>query len=383
MTTQRTSAQTCEPADRRLWQIAAVRDLALIGIVLFLIWFGFYLRAIFTPLLIALVLAYIFDPLITGMEKRWKVPRPLSILGLFALVLGVLGGLAVWLAPILYRQVFGFITSVPRWLNELAGRYDIKLDAVLAELDLESRVQALEQDPLATLMPTLKAVLAGSGHVADALSSAAGTATFVAVTVALIPLYFFFFAWRFWPMVRSVEPFIPASRRQRVVEVVQKMDRAVAGFVRGRLLISVILAVMYAVGFALCGVPYWLVLGLFGGVLSLVPFIGGAVWPLAVILKYFQMTSGPEAPGFEWMAIFLWPTVVFAVAQFLEGWVLTPWIGGKSVNLDTVTTLVVVFIGGSLGGMYGLLICIPVAACVKILMVEEVLPRMRQWARTG
>lgn len=369
-----------ELADRRLWQIAAVRDLGWLVLLLFLLWFGYYLRAIFTPVLIAVALAYVFDPPITLAEKRWRVPRPATITILLTVALLATVGLAIWLLPLAIQQVVGLAQALPGWIDQLAQKADIDLAAAIDQIDLEARVKALQEDPMSVVMPGLRAVLAGSGPVADAIGNVAGTATYVGVTLALIPIYFFFFAWRFWPMVRSVEPYIPGSQRRRIVHLASRMDNAVAGFIRGRLIIAAIMAVLFSVGWALCGVPYWLLLGLAGGILGIIPFIGGIVWPLAIALKYMQMTSGADAPGFDWMAILLWPTVVFAIVQFLEGWVLTPWIGGKSVNLDTVSTIIVVFIGGALGGMYGLLLCIPIAACIKILLVEEALPRLRQWA---
>ncbi len=366
-------------ADRRLWQFAAVRDVFFIAVFIFAIWFGYYLRGIFTPLLIALALAYLFHPPITLCRRRWGMPRPLTIVLLMFVIVLALGGLAAWLVPALISQGMQFAQSLSQWVADLADKPSI--GKLFEDLDLQSRLQQLEEDPVATAAPLLKAALAGGGRVANALGGLLGTTTYVAVSLGLIPVYFFFFAWRFGPMTESVKQYIPASRRQRTLEVLGRMDHAVAAFVRGRLVIAAVMGAMFAIGFWICGVPYWLLLGLAGAVLSLIPFIGGVVWPLAMLLRYLDLRSGgtglPE--GWYWSTL-LGPTLVFAVVQFLEGWVLTPWIGGKAVNLDTVTVLLVVFIGGAIGGMYGLLLCVPIAACIRILMIEVILPQLRRWA---
>jgi predicted PurR-regulated permease PerM len=77
----------------------------------------------------------------------------------------------------------------------------------------------------------------------------------------------------------------------------------------------------------------------------------------------------------------LWPTVVFTIVQLIEGYALTPMIAGKATNLDPVTILVAVLAGGSVLGVYGMLLAIPATACGKILLNEVLLPKVRAWTR--
>ena len=79
-----------------------------------------------------------------------------------------------------------------------------------------------------------------------------------------------------------------------------------------------------------------------------------------------------------WWGVLLWPTVVYAVVSAIDGWILTPWIQGKSTNLDPVTIFVAILAGGSVLGIYGMLISIPVAACLKILLADVVVPKLRE-----
>jgi len=82
-----------------------------------------------------------------------------------------------------------------------------------------------------------------------------------------------------------------------------------------------------------------------------------------------------------WWGVLVWPTLVFALVQALDGWLLTPLIAGKATNLDPVTIFVAVLAGGSVLGAYGMLLAIPVAACIKITIQEVILPNVRAWVR--
>ncbi len=95
---------------------------------------------------------------------------------------------------------------------------------------------------------------------------------------------------------------------------------------------------------------------------------------MAILLKYLDVLSG--AGSFEWLPIVVWPSLAYLVVQFIESWLLTPWVQSQSMDMSAVTVLIVVFIGGALGGFYGLLLAIPVAACLKILAQELIVPRL-------
>ena len=94
------------------------------------------------------------------------------------------------------------------------------------------------------------------------------------------------------------------------------------------------------------------------------------------------VTNGNPANSAQWWVwVMVWPTVVFAVVQLIEGYVLTPMIAGKATGLDPVTILVAVLAGGSVLGIYGMILAIPLAACGKILFTEVLLPKIHAWTR--
>lgn len=356
------------PTDRHLWEITPIRDLLWLGGIAFLLWFGYYLRGVFTPVLIALLLAYLFNPLIGHAERQWKIPRPATISLILFLSALLVGGLVTWLGPLLAEQIQSLAERAPAYLHSIALRYHVSLGDFSEPLS--SIATSLKEDPLSMLRP----IFSGTGQAFGVLGAVIGTTTAIALALTLIPIYFFFFAWQFDCALSELKRYIPAQHRPRVRRITQRMDHAVSGFFRGRLLIALTSALLYSLGWALAGIRYWFLLGLITGVLTIIPYASLIGWPLAILLKYLDLLSG--AGTVELMAILVWPSLAFLVVQFIESWLLTPWIQSQSMDMNAVTVLLVVFIGGGLGGFYGLLLAIPIAACLKILAHELLLPRL-------
>ena len=134
-----------------------------------------------------------------------------------------------------------------------------------------------------------------------------------------------------------------------------------------------------AVGWFIAGVPYSIALGLIVGIFCAVPYLSVIGLPIAIGLLAVEQYSLDPSARMAWWAIILWPTVVYGVAQFLDDWVLTPSIQGKSTKLDPVSIVVAVLAGGALAGIYGMLLAVPVAACIRIMLKEVFLPRINEW----
>lgn len=154
----------------------------------------------------------------------------------------------------------------------------------------------------------------------------------------------------------------------RTRRILHRMNEAVSGFIRGRLLIAAITAVGFASGWTWTDVPYSLLLGLITGVLTIVPYLSLVGWPIALFVKYLDVVSSAGVPN--WFDVIVWPSLVFILVAFLEGWVLTPWIQSRTMEMGALTVLLAVLIGGAIGGVLGLLIAIPITACAQILREE-------------
>jgi predicted PurR-regulated permease PerM len=361
--------------DRHLWEIRPIRDLFIFGVIAGLLWSFYTLHTVFLPVFIALLFAYLVNPFVDYAFTHWGVPRPLTVGILMFLLALALIGIGLWLVPLVIEQTQTLIQKIPVYARSLSQRYDTLLSG--SSFNLRDILGRLYDDPLATLQP----LLLGTGHAFGLLGQLLGITVNAALYTILIPIYFFFFAWHFNSMSQTVVRLIPFTHRPQTLHALRRMDTAVRGFVFERLLITVITGVLYATGWALTEVPYWFLLGVATGLASLVPYLSAIGWPLAVILKYADAVTAGQSVPTEWMAILLWPSVAYLVVQFIESWILTPWLQSHSTDMSAATILIVVFLGGAVGGLFGLIFAIPVAACFKILIEEFVRPRWLRWVR--
>lgn len=349
-----------------------MRDLFVVCSGLGLLWGAYYLREILLPVLLGLLLAHLFNPTITFLQDRWQWPRTLTISLILVSALASLAALSIWLGPLLYEQVIGLASNLPRYAQAVADRFAIDLGAVSAPLD--AALKKAQADPRQLLSQIFRTTGQAIGWAAAVISMA----TYLTLTLVLMPLYFFVFAWYFNAGLAKLENYLPVRHRATIQRVLGQMDRAVGDFFRGRLVIAVIVGALFSFGWYFAGVPYWFALGMITGFLNIIPYVSAIGWPLAMLLKYVSVLGAGD--GVSWAAVVIWPSVVYVAVQLLEGWVLTPLIQSGQTNLSAVTIIVVVFIGAALGGLWGMLFAIPVAACVKILLAATVLPRLQRWA---
>lgn len=360
--------------DRHLWEIRPIRDLFIFGALAGLLWFLYELHTVFLPVFIALLFAYLVSPFVGYAFRQWSVPRALTVGILMLLMTLTFVGLGFWLIPLLIEQAQTLIQKIPVYVRSLAQRYQ---DLLSSSFNLRDLLGRMYGDPLTTLQP----LFVGTGHAFGLLGQLLGITVNAALYTILIPIYFFFFAWNFERMSQTVVRLIPVAHRPHTLHVLGRMDTAVRDFVFQRLLIAVVTAVLYSIGWALTKVPYWFLLGVAIGLASLVPYLSAVGWPLAVILKYADAVTVGQSNETEWMAILLWPSVAYLVVQFIESWILTPWLQSHSTDMSAATILIVVFVGGAVGGLIGLILAIPVAACLKILIEEFIRPQWLQWVR--
>ena len=397
---------------RHLWHIQPVRDLLLVGIVVAIVWAGSALRDITIPLIVALGLAYLVEPLVRWISARFRVSRSAVVGGVTgAIVLGAASGTFV-LIPSVIRQSEAIVNKVQSGaLKKSIGEFQAQLPEAFrkevadwivwiestTDVDLNGdrlagKVPVSEQhagppEPT-TIEPTNRAASRSIWDVGLAFLGARSgdIAGFIfgvlslLFAAALVPFYFYFFSVHFPDIVGFLDSLIPDGAKSDVHRLTKQMDAAVAGFVRGRIVIAAIMAVLFTVGWAFCGVPYALTLGVAAGVLAVVPYLSGVVLLLAVPMLAVAQLQLPEAERMSMLWVVLGPTIVFAAVQALEGNVLTPIIAGRATNLDPVTVFVAILAGGSVAGVYGMLLAIPLAACAKILIKEVALPRIRAWA---
>jgi predicted PurR-regulated permease PerM len=436
------TAQTSSPPNsagwwsQHLWQIQPLRDALVLLSIFGVLWLGYVLSMVTVPMLLALALAYLFEPIVrwaSDTRRRARVSRPFAC-GAIIVLAGVLilvpAGVGLSVGGV---QAANYAQTLSRKVSALARSVEKPDDAILAAQVMSHgpmwtrvrehlvmlrtehlRVEAIDQDtapppeqPGAALrkepnriaaaaysvgVRTLtwlrenaesisgRALATGAG-VLGVLSSVAGSAIALGFGAFLTAFFFFFFSTGWGRVLAFWQSLIPERRKGPVVEIVVQMDKVIAGFIRGRLTICIVLIVWYTLGYWVVGVPAPLVLGPIVGVLSLLPYVAGVGIPISIGLMLFSATG--QVDGFRgavWWAL-VGPLAVHGIAQVLDDYILTPKIQGDSTGMDTPTILFASIAGGILAGFYGLLLAIPVAACVRIVLKRVIWPRFAAWAQ--
>lgn len=344
----------------------AIIGAAVIGAGLAALWL---LKGALTPLAAALVIAYLFDPLIDRFEAR-GISRGAAIGILLVFVVAALFGVAFVLIPAMQRDVASLSERLPLYLERGLAAIAPRLEHEFGGRLPHSFHEAIEglrtgelQVPLDALRGLLERVLRGVTGTVGALLS-----------LLIIPVLAYYLLIEFDRIRHAVLDLVPHAYQARVATEAARVDALISGFIRGQLTVCLVLAVLYATGFAVIGIDLAIVIGVASGLLAIIPYVGGTV----ALVSAAAMALLQFGAGAQLALVVGW----YLVVQGLEGFVLIPRIVGKSLGMHPVTVIVALMIGGDLLGFLGLLIAVPLAAVVQVF-AQDLVARYREspWYR--
>lgn len=350
--------------------------IAAFGIVLTsLLW---VLRPVFAVLAASAGLAYILDPPTDWLERR-GLSREAAIGVVFTVLLGGAGLVTLLFVPGFARegreiadQVGPFIANLDKLIAPaLAWASDLSGQAVTLDLaDLQRVAPGWIADNSAKVQETGSALFTGL------LTQGIGVLNAV-LNLTLLPIFVFYLLRDWDKLTESVRSLVPLSQQSRVDRVAKEVDRRLSAFVRGQITVSIVMAGLYSAGLLLVGIDLAVPVGVLSGLLFVVPYLGTAVGiVLATVLALLKF-------GIGWELVQV--AAVFAVVQGVEGYLLTPRIVGDQVGLHPLVVMVALIVGGSLLGIWGMLLAIPITAVLSVFGTEwlDLYRRSRVYAGGG
>jgi len=340
--------------DRTLKRIFILAGIALI------LWVLYLLKPVVLPFIGAFLVAYLFSPLVDKLHKI-GLPRWLSISAVF-IGIGVVITLAFWyLVPLVWEQLMYAKNSIPsgiHWANyKFLPWLSDSFNLVPMELDVDQISAAIME-----YVQTNYSADSIQAMIASAILAQSGL-NFIQIggTVVLIPIIAFYFLLDWDRMLDSFRRLIPRRYEEQTLVIVKECHSVLGAFVKGQFLVMVLLGVVYAMGLQLIGLEVGLIIGMVAGLCSIIPYLGFAVGIIAaVIASLFQF-------GIDWMQLLL-VGVVFMIGQAVEGYILQPFLLGDKIGLSPVAVVFAVLAGAQLGGIFGMLIALPVAAVIVVLL---------------
>lgn len=327
------------------WAVAFV-------VFVFLLWL---LSDVLLPFVVGLCLAYFLDPVVVRLE-RLGLNRAIG--AMLILVLAILAVTAAFfvLVPILAEQFGHFMERLPGYIEQLR------------KLAAQSN-QTWIGRYLSEKLPEAQRNLGGLAGQAASWAAAAlaslwtgGKALVSLISLIVItPVVAFYILLDWNRMVETIDRCIPRQHQKTVKQLLRDVDSAVAGFMRGQALCSLILGVFYSVGLILVGLNFGLLIGLVAGALSFIPYVGTIVG--------FLLAGGVALAQFwpDYIPI-LMAIGVFVAGQLIEGNILQPYLVGARIGLHPVWLMFSLLAFGYLFGFVGLLIAVPVAAALGVLV---------------
>ena len=319
---------------------------------------GVYLaRHVLLPFLLAAVIAYALEPVVELLERRGVKRAWAALLVMMALLLALAGAVMAFV-PEMIEQLRQFADRLPGYTQAvrervapattwLQQRYPEQLEAI--------RKQAIEK--ASGVLPALAGwAAAGLQRV---LTSAVNLVVWM-LTIVVVPVFVYYLLVDRREVHATLESLIPAQARPAVQHRVDQIDKVLRAWLKGQLTVASVLAVIYAVGLSLLGVPLGLLIGVAGGLANMVPYLGLVVGYLPAVILSLLDTGGWTAP--------LMVTGVFVLGQVLESTVISPRVVGSGLGLPPALVLLSIFVGGELFGFTGLLLAVPATAAGLVLL---------------
>ena len=262
--------------------------------------------------------------------------------------------LLLFLVPLIASEVRDMVAAIPEQLQairvaleDLARRWTGDKFPAFQE-ELKRTVANWSSDWTAYASGFLKSLWSGGLALVNFLS-----------LILVTPVVVFYLLLDWDKMVARIDSWLPRDHLETLRGLARDVDKVLAGFVRGQFTVCAILGTFYAVALVLAGLQFGLVVGLIAGLLTFIPYVGSVIGGiLAIGLSMFQFWGTPE-----WIVVV---AVIFVIGQVVEGNVLTPKLVGSSVGLHPVWLMFALSAFGSLMGITGMLVAVPVAASLGV-----------------
>jgi predicted PurR-regulated permease PerM len=315
---------------------------------------GKFINVVGPPIAIAAVFYYLMNPVVEWLEKKWSIPKLLTISLLFVLLIGLIVLGISLLIPVIQKQVQsfaanwpGYVTNVQAWLQDISGRPEFR--SVKAQLNTSTStiIKGVSSWFQSDFMKTFSNI-----------GSAVGMVTAIIINVVTAPFILFFMLKDGGRLKTDLVNFAPVRFRVGMRNTLTEINNSISSYIRGQLTVAFWVFVMFTVGYLIIGQKYALTLGLVAGACNLIPYVG----------SFLAMVPSVLIAAFTSPRMLIAVAIVFIIEQTIEGRVISPLVMGSKLEMHPVTTIIVLLTAGNLFGFLGVVLGIPGYAVLKIIV---------------
>jgi predicted PurR-regulated permease PerM len=314
------------------------------------------IRVIWLPVAFGAGIVFLLEPVVRAFE-RMRAPRPVAaVLALMALI-ALLLAIFFLVLPTIREQAADLGQRLPdlylagiNWVRDVGANLGLDVDELLSQ-------EAIEQwlnDP--ANQETVQNLLLGFGAGAGQVIIGVAEAVAVLGLAPVLALYILIDLERFKANALEVTP---PKHREEFAFVSGQVGTALGSFVRGQLLVAFIVGFASSLGMWLIDLPFWLLIGIIAGFLNLIPFLGpvvGGALAALVALLHGDLTQA------------IWAVLIFTAIQQVDNHVITPLVQRARVNLSPLVIVLALVIGGTVAGLLGVLVAVPMTAAIRIVV---------------
>ncbi|OQW39003.1 MAG: AI-2E family transporter [Proteobacteria bacterium SG_bin4] len=312
----------------------------------------YLLSPILTPFLLAAVIAYICNPMVSRLARN-NIPRTAGTILVMLLSLVAFGALILIMVPLFQKEAGRLLDKMPVFLDMLKNHIIPWLESRL-DISLEPDMEVLKE----AVSEHWQSAGGVAAKILPSLTSGGMAVVEFLVNLLLVPVVLFYLLRDWDVLIAQIDEMIPRYWHQQVSKLAHETDRILAEFLRGQLAVIVLMSICYITGLWLVGLEFALPIGLVAGILVFVPYLGmivGLTLATFAAIMQFQDWSG---------VIPVW--IVFGAGQLLEGMLITPWLVGDRIGLHPVVVIFALMAFGQLFGFFGILLALPVSAIMLV-----------------
>lgn len=304
-----------------------------------------FLKAVLAPFLIAMIISYVLNPVVCSLNER-KVPRTIAVLLIYAVFLTSVVVIMMNLIPMFIKQWEELHEHMPgltvRAQNLIDDLNDNKLLPESVRLGIDRSLMQLE-----------KMISNSVAHFLNEI----GTTINMLFIAFIIPFLAFYILKDFQLIEKAAIAIVPKTHRKQTVKLMLDIDTALGNYIRGQLLVCVIVGVLAYLGYWLVGMPYPLLLASVVAVFNIIPYLG----------PFFGAAPALVMASTISFKMVLFVGLVNVAVQILEGNVISPQVVGRTLHMHPLTIIFVLLVGGEVAGIIGLILAVPIFAVLKVI----------------
>ncbi|WP_245683847.1 AI-2E family transporter [Vulcanibacillus modesticaldus] len=307
-----------------------------------------FLKTLLLPFFIAIIISYLLHPIVTMLHNK-GIPRSLAVLIIYFIFFGSLAIISFNIFPLLVAQ----IKDLGEQLPDIIGKLDRWLDGIRHD-HLNPLPDSFQEGIDNSLENLEKRISESFSNITTWISNTIE----VIITIFLVPFVAFYILKDYQILEKTIITLVPKRKRKEMIRLARDIDDALGNYIRGQLIVCMIIGVLAYIGYLFVGLPYALLLALIVGITNIIPYLGPFIGATPAVLVALSVS---------WqLAIKI--VIVNLIVQIIEGNVVSPQVVGRRLHIHPLFIILSLLIGGQLAGIAGLILAVPVFAIIKVII---------------